>query len=152
MAKKTVSRPLALVRMMAPCCILALMALPAVGQDHIFLDYDSIPNCGIMKDGTFFNIGQSRSAYHMVVKDGIQTEYVQDGKYFVRSRMEWISACSYRSVVVEVTIPDYNVKPGESATTEILKTLCDEYVEFKAQMNGKEMVFVLHKQNTPPCP
>lgn len=132
--------------------ILVFLAVPVFGQDHIFLDFDSVPNCTIIKEGTFLNIDQPRSAYYMVVKDGVQTEYVQDGKYYVRSRMEWLSACSYRSVVIEVTIPGYNVKPGESATTEILQTLCKEYVKFKAHMGDKEIESVLHKMDTPPCP
>jgi hypothetical protein len=132
--------------------IFILPAIPMQGQDHIFLDFDSVPNCEIMKDGTFLSIDHPRTDFYMVVKDGVQTEYVQDGKYFVRSRMEWISDCSYRSYVFEVTIPDYNVQLGESATTVILSTLCDEYVKYKAQMKGKELVSVLHKQNTPPCP
>ncbi|MFZ1692414.1 MAG: hypothetical protein WAT74_04365 [Flavobacteriales bacterium] len=130
---------------------LVLLASPVVGQEHLFLDFDSVPDCDILKDGTFLNIDQSKTAYYMVVKDGIQTEYVQDGKYYVKSRMEWLSACSYRSIVIEVTIPDYNVKPGESATTEIFQTLCNEYVKFKAQMGKSEMISVYHKMDPPPC-
>ncbi len=132
--------------------ILILGAVPAIGQEHLFLNFDSIPNCEMMKDGTFINTDQPRTAYYMVVKDGVQTEYVQDGKYYVRSSMEWLSPCSYRSVVIEVTIPGYNVKPGESATTEVLQTLCNEYVKFKAHMGKSELTSVYHKMDTPPCP
>jgi hypothetical protein len=128
-----------------------LLASPALGQEHIFLDFDSIPQCDIMKNGTFISVDQPRSAYYMVVKDGIQTEYVQEGKYYVKLRMDWLSTCSYRSVVVEVTIPGYDVKPGEIATTEILQTLCEEYVKFKAQMGKNELISVYHKLDTPPC-
>jgi len=131
---------------------LVLLASPVVGQEHLFLDFDSVPDCDILKDGTFLNIDQSKTAYYMVVKDGIQTEYVQDGKYYVKSRMEWLSTCSYRSVVIEVTIPGYNVIPGESATTEILQTLCGEYVKYKAHMGKNEMISVYRKMDTPPCP
>jgi len=129
-----------------------LLAFSAIGQEHLFLDFDSIPNCEMMKDGTFINTDQPRTAYYMVVKDGVQTEYVQDGKYYVRSRMEWLTPCSYRSVVAEVTIPGYSVKPGESATTEILQTLCNEYVKFTANMGKSELTSVYHKMDTPPCP
>jgi len=47
------------------CFILVFLAVPVFGQDHIFLDFDSIPNCAIIKEGTFLNIDQSRSAYYM---------------------------------------------------------------------------------------
>lgn len=112
-------------------------------QKHILLAPEAVPNCGLMKNGKFASVDYSPAEYHMVVADGIQTEYIENGQ-FVKSKMEFISDCEYRTTILEVTIPDYFAKPGDFLTTKILKTQ-GKYIAIKTTMFGKEYDFVYIK-------
>lgn len=116
-----------------------------IAQENIFLEPDKEPNCGILKNGKFASISYSPKEYHMIVKDGIQTEYVENGQY-VKSKMEFLNECEYKTTILEVTIPDYFAKAGDFLTTKILQTQC-EYIKVKSTMFGKEYEFVYVKMN-----
>jgi hypothetical protein len=113
-------------------------------QNNIFLEPDKVPNCEMMKNGKFGSTNYDPKEYYMIVKNGIQTEYVSDGKYYVKSKMEFIKPCEYKTTILEITIPDYDKKVGEFLTTEILETQC-EYVKVKSTMYSKDYEFVLVK-------
>lgn len=115
----------------------------AFAQKHILLAPDAVPNCGLMKNGKFASVDYSPAEYHMVVADGIQTEYIENGQ-FVKSKMEFIGDCEYKTTILEVTIPDYFAKPGDFLTTKILKTQ-GRYIAIKTTMFGKEYDFVYIK-------
>ena len=115
-------------------------------EEFIFLSPDKVTNCESMKQGKFESIAYSSSDYFMVIKDGFQTEFVADGKYYVKSKIEFINKCTYKSTVLEVTIPDYNVKKGEFATTDIVETQL-EFIKIKTKMGDKELLTVLRKIN-----
>ena len=115
-------------------------------QNNIFLEPDKETNCEIMKNGKFGSTNYDPKEYYMIVKNGIQTEYVSDGKYYVKSKMEFIKPCEYKTTILEITIPDYDKKVGEYLTTEIIATQC-EYIKAKSKMYGKEYEFVLVKMD-----
>ncbi|MEQ1733139.1 MAG: hypothetical protein ABL940_05670 [Bacteroidia bacterium] len=114
------------------------------GQENIFLAPDKIPNCETMKDGKFKSANYALSDYYMIVANGIQTEYISEGKYYVKSKMEFINTCEYKTTIVEITIPDYDKKVGEFLTTKILETEC-EYIKVRSRMYDKDYEFVLEK-------
>ncbi len=114
-------------------------------QNNIFLDPDKIPNCNIMKNGKFASTSYSPKEYYMIVKDGIQIEYLENGQY-VKSKMEFLNDCEYKTTILEVTIPDYFAKVGDFLTTKIIETQC-EYIKLKSIMFGKEYEFIYVKLN-----
>ena len=114
-----------------------------IAQEHIFVNPDKKPKCSIMKNGTFSSINYTFKQYHMVVKNGIQTEYLENGQY-VMSKMEFLNECEYKTTVLKVTIPNYFVKPGDHIITKILQTQ-HEYIKVKSVYLGKEFEFVFIK-------
>ncbi|CAH0336033.1 hypothetical protein FVB9288_01705 [Flavobacterium sp. CECT 9288] len=114
-------------------------------QENIFLEADKVPNCGIMKSGKFASTSYSPKEYYMIVKDGIQTEYVENGQY-VKSKMEFLNDCEYKTTIIEVTIPNYFAKAGDFLTTKIIQTQC-EYIKIKSIMFDKEYEFVYVKMD-----
>jgi len=114
-------------------------------QEHIFLEPDKVTNCGILKNGKFASINYSPKEYYMIVKDGIQTEYIENGQY-VKSKMEFLNECEYKTTILEVTIPNYFAKVGDSLTTKILQTEC-EYIKIKSTMFDKDYEFVYVKMD-----
>lgn len=116
-----------------------------IAQNSIFLDPDKEPNCEIFKNGKFASISYSPKEYYMIVNNGIQIEYIETGQY-VKSKMEFINECEYKTTILEVTIPDYFAKTGDFLTTKILQTQC-EYIKVKSIMFGKEYEFVYIKMD-----
>ncbi|WP_409415846.1 hypothetical protein [Flavobacterium sp. PS2] len=116
-----------------------------IAQENIFLDPDKEPNCEELKNGKFASIGYSPKEYYMIVKDGIQTEYIENGQY-VKSKMEFLNECEYKTTILEVTIPNYYAKVGDFLTTKILQTQC-EYIKVKSTMFDKDYEFVYVKMN-----
>ncbi|KFF16056.1 hypothetical protein [Flavobacterium hydatis] len=116
-----------------------------IAQENIFLDPDKEPNCEELKNGKFASISYSPKEYYMIVKDGIQTEYLENGQY-VKSKMEFLNDCEYKTTILEVTIPNYYAKVGDFLTTKILQTQC-EYIKVRSTMLGKDYEFVFVKMN-----
>ena len=126
--------------------LLTFNSVLAQTEEFIFTSPDKVTNCKSMQSGRFESTTYSPSDYYMIIKDGFQTEFVAGGQYYVKSKIEFKDKCSYKSTVVEVTIPDYNVKPGEFATTDIVETQC-EFIKIKTKIGDKELLTVLKKIN-----
>ena len=119
------------------------------GQVHWLVNADSIPDCNLIKSGKFINKESNEKAtegYSIVFENGIATEYINNGAYYLKSRVEFISECKYKSTVIEVTIPNYNLGPGTIIQTEIINTAtADNLVEIKSTINDKSSYFALQK-------
>lgn len=124
---------------------LCLCSLSLFSQEYIFLSPDKVPDCSILKKGgTFKSQELSTDDYTMVVSGDVITEYVQHKKYYLKSRIEFISPCTYTSRVIEVTIPAYSVKPGAVVETEILQTQGNA-IRLKTRLGDKSVIAVLEK-------
>ena len=128
--------------------LLTILSYSTKGQaieDHIFLKPDKNANCAMLKKGKFLSVKYDSIQYYLIANNDIVTEYVSDGKYFIKTKREFLNKCKYRSTIVEVTIPNYNMKVGDTITTEILETECD-FVKIRIKMGATELTTVLVKQ------
>lgn len=129
--------------------VICFFANKADAQQHWLMNADSIPNCDLIKTGKFINKitdSQSTPDYYLVYDDSTVTEYLNGGAYYVKSKITYESACKWKSEVVEVTIPDYDVQPGFIIHTEILTTsTVDNLIKIKVISAGEEYIFVLEK-------
>ncbi len=116
-----------------------------LAQEMIFLMPDKVPNCAMIKHGVFKSSDYSIEQYYIVAKQDTVFEFVSEGKYYVKTKREFTTDCSYKSTVIEVTIPDYNVKPGTIIQADILETECN-FIKMKVKMGIKEIITVLEKQ------
>ncbi|WKL48262.1 hypothetical protein Q1W71_00495 [Flavobacterium pectinovorum] len=116
-----------------------------IAQKQNFSNPDKKTNCKMMKNGTFLNKDLTYAQYHMVIKNGIQTEYIENG-YIIKSKMEFLNECEYKLTVLENTIPKHFIKAGDFLTTKILQTQ-GKQIKIKSTMFGKahELYFIKMK-------
>lgn len=125
---------------------LLFISSSAFGQnnEYIFLDPDDLPNCKAITNGKFKTATSSINDYIMEISDNVITEYVQDKKYYVRSKLKFTTPCSYTATIIEVTIPNYNLKPGTVFSNEIIET-DHNFLKIRARLNDKEYITVIEK-------
>lgn len=123
--------------------------ISANSQIHWLINQDTTIHCEIIQTGKFINKitdSESTLGYYVIIKDGYATEYVENGKYFVKSKIKFENPCKYESTIVENTIPNYNVKIGDKIYTEIIETaLADKLIKIKSKMSGDWQTFVWEK-------
>lgn len=127
--------------------LLLLFILPTTiyaQNEHIFLYPDSTTNCQSMASGKFKEVNTSSKEYVLEISGNIITEYVQNRKYYVRSKLRFTNSCSYTATITEVTIPNYNLKPGAIFNNEILET-SNKFIKIKARQEDNEAIIVLEK-------
>ncbi len=57
----------------------------------------------------------------VIIKDSIHTEYVEDEKYYIKSKLEWINDCEYNATVTEFTWPKFKFPIGEVLNVKLIK-------------------------------
>lgn len=87
-----------------------------------FLSFAVAPHtdCSIMKQGTF-TYGKKKSKVVVKIKEYTHTEYHNDGKFYMVSKIKWIDYCSYTATLVENTVPYLPIKVGTELTVNITK-------------------------------
>lgn len=69
---------------------------------------------------------------YVTINDSIHTEYIEDGKYYIKSKLEWINKCEYNATVTESTWPKFNLPIGEVLNSKIRKVKNDTlYLDLK---------------------
>lgn len=108
--------------------LLILILLTSLGlkaQDRIIPDRDNVPNCQLMSGGKYINMetdDRVTSGYYAIIKDGVEIEYVEDGKYYLKSTLAFKDKCTYKMTIVECTIPDFIFQKGDEIYSEIVET------------------------------
>lgn len=130
--------------------ILILITNVVFSQIHWLINADKVPNCELIKKGKFINkeiSGKSTESYYVVLDNNYITEFINDGEFFIKSKLEFTSDCSYKGTITEITIPDYNLPIGTIFYTEIIETATvDNLVKIKSSLeNGKEYTLVWEK-------
>ena len=129
--------------------LLTLTCQLSFSQVHWLINADSIPDCEFIKSGKFLNKESNEVAtpgYYIVFEDGYATEYLNDGQYYLKSKIEFLTDCSYESTVVEVTMPNSTIEVGTVIYTEIIETaLIDNLVQLKSDHDGEVYYFVFEK-------
>ena len=87
--------------------ILLLVVTVAKAQHNVKID------CKILNNIKLKYANNPDTTSYVVIKDKKHVEYLQGGKYFIKSDLEWISDCEYNAEMTEITLPDFPFKPGE---------------------------------------
>lgn len=106
---------------------LLLFSLIVQSQEeiHWLINKDSAKDCGFIKSGKFVNEeteNKITEGYSIEFRNGFAVEKIENGKYFLKSKITYTSECSYEMKVLETNIPGYEDVVGKTFFTEILET------------------------------
>ena len=111
---------------------------------------DAETNCELIKNGAFLNreaSGQTTRGYRIVFSGNYAIEYLDGGKYYVKSEITYINSCEYTSKVVEVTKPNFPIKIGDTFRTKIMETDTNSgLIKIQVVINGATNVIVLQRE------
>lgn len=113
-------------------------------QQNIFLTSDNPTKCQNIKAGKFLRVDMPIDKWVMTVQDNIQTEYYNDGKDYVRSRMDFADDCSYKVTIIAKSDENYPVKLGEVMVNRIVET-DRTFLKLTSEYNNKTSEFILSK-------
>ena len=107
--------------------ILFLFSLNVYSQEnvHWLVNKDSKADCSYIKSGKFVNEetgDEITKGYSIEFRGENVIEKVEDGKYYLKSKITYTSECSYEVKVLETNIPGYESVIGQTFYTEILET------------------------------
>jgi hypothetical protein len=79
-------------------------------------------NCKILHKGTFV-YGNTSEKITVVIKGSKHTEYYENGKYIIKSKLVWVSNCEYNMTMTQITIPNFPYKVGDVMNVKITKVV-----------------------------
>jgi hypothetical protein len=87
--------------------ILLLITTISMAQNNQNFD------CKILKDIKLKYAHKEGDKDYVTIKGNKHVESLEDGKYFIKSDLEWISDCEYNATMTEITLPNFPFKAGE---------------------------------------
>jgi hypothetical protein len=91
---------------------LSILALILSFNSVLFSQSKKQIDCAFLKNSKMMNISMPNGGY-VVFQDSIHMEYVDNGKYYIKSKLEWISDCEYNATVIKFTWPEFVFPIGE---------------------------------------
>ena len=120
----------------------------AQSQVHWLINKDSITDCSSIKAGKFVNEemdGKITAGYSIEIRGNEVIERLNDGEYYLKSKINFTSECSYELTVLETTIPGNENLIGTKIITEILESAkVDNLIKIRSKGNEWQE-FVLRK-------
>ena len=92
-------------------------------------------DCSVLKNGKFKYVDNPSAWF--VIKGNKHTEYLENGKYYIKSSLKWTSDCSYTMTMVKCTAPDFPFKPKDVMTVNITK-IEDGVIYFSSEVKGEK--------------
>jgi hypothetical protein len=116
---------------------LALLACLAMAANVYCQD------CSLMKKGKFVYV--DNPAAWFVIDGNKHTEYLENGKYYIESKLKWNSDCSYTMIMTKCTVPDFPYKPRDIMKVVVDK-IEDGVIYFSSAIKGNKMQGAVKKE------
>lgn len=100
--------------------------------------------CSIMRQGTFKYKDPEGDDVIVKINGESITEEHKSGKYFLMSKIKWISDCEYENMFIMTTLPKFNLEPGTLMAVTIDKVEGKD-IYFTATAKGKSYHSVFTK-------
>tara|TARA_R110002073_G_scaffold296322_1_gene462306 strand:+ start:16315 stop:16701 length:387 start_codon:yes stop_codon:yes gene_type:complete len=100
-----------------------------------FLGTSSAQNCTLLKNNSF----TYRAAKNNVLVEFKEKEYIEyhlNKKYYIKSKIEWVSDCEYYLVIEESTLPDFPFEKGTKMHI-IVTQVKGNKVYYKSSLAGR---------------
>ena len=116
---------------------------------HWLINQDSITNCNFLKRGVFINkeTGQKTTEGYTIefTKDYV-IEKFENGKYYVKSILNFTSDCNYELTINESNHSHYTEIIGQKVYGQIMETATiDKLVKIEVKMGNNSLIVVFEK-------
>ncbi|MCJ7932089.1 MAG: hypothetical protein MUW56_00225 [Chryseobacterium sp.] len=130
-----------------PVLMLVLGTLQAKAQRFDLKKPDNPAKCANIKEGKFFRINYPGGIWNMTIKNNIQTEYLNNGKDYIKSTLVFLDDCTYKAIVIEKTDQNNPIKVGDVFSNKITQTQ-DNYLKILTRIEDSqtELIYVKAKQ------
>ena len=91
--------------------------------------------CEKLHNGTF-KYGNVSDEIKVVINGENHIEYHDNGKYYIKSKLNWKSECEYDMTMIEITIPNFPNKVGDVMNVKI-KKVEGNVISYIATVQGK---------------
>ncbi|MBP8066435.1 MAG: hypothetical protein KAY31_03065 [Flavobacterium sp.] len=78
-------------------------------------------DCKVLKDCRLRYMDIDDPNSYIVIKGDKITEYLNNGKYYIKSELKWINDCEYQAKIIEINVPEFPFGPGTSMNVQINK-------------------------------
>ncbi|MEG0925316.1 MULTISPECIES: hypothetical protein [Chryseobacterium] len=105
--------------------ILVLAATQVKSQKTEQKTPDNPTKCSNIKEGKFVRSNYPESIWYMTIKDNIQTEYLNNGKDYIKSTLVFVDDCNYKAIVMEKSDKTDPIQVGEVFNNKVVATQDD---------------------------
>jgi len=112
-------------------------------QEHFLLP-DSPAKCHLIKEGKFIKEGDSAKNWNIVIKKDSQREYTNNGKDYIKYKIEFLDDCTYKTTVTGKSDGKNPVRIGDIITNKIIET-DHQFIKIQSLYFNKADEFVLEK-------
>jgi hypothetical protein len=92
-------------------------------------------DCQILHKGTF-KYGSASNEVIVKIKGKKHTEFHNNGKYIIESKLDWVNECEYNMTMTKVTIPDFPYRSGDIMNVKIEKVIGNE-IYYTSTVKGR---------------
>lgn len=112
-------------------------------QEHFLLP-DSPAKCHLIKEGIFIREGDSAKNWNIVIKKDSQREYTNNGKDYIKYKIEFLDDCTYKTTVTGKSDGKNPLRIGDVITNKIIET-DHQFIKIQSLYFNKADEFVLEK-------
>ncbi|WP_313001539.1 hypothetical protein [Chryseobacterium gleum] len=105
---------------------------------------DNPPKCANIKEGKFVRPNYPEGIWHMTIKDNIQTEYLNNGKDYIKSTLVFVDDCNYKAIVMEKSDKNDPAQIGDVFNNKIVATQ-DNLLKVNTKIEGTQFDVVYVK-------
>jgi hypothetical protein len=78
-------------------------------------------DCKMLKNAKLRYADAPNRTDYVVINNNKHVEYLENGKYYIKSDLDWINECEYNATMTEITLPNFPFKAGEVMNVKFQK-------------------------------
>lgn len=127
--------------------LLMLIFSQVKSQKTAFDKPDQPAKCKNIREGKFLRPNYPEGIWYMTIKDNIQTEYLNNGKDFIKSTLVFVDDCNYKAIVLDMTANDNRIHIGDVFSNKIVETQDNVLkVHTKVENSQYELIYIKAKK------
>jgi hypothetical protein len=78
-------------------------------------------DCSVLKHAKLKYVNYSDTSTYILINGDQHIEYYANEKYYIKSKIKWVSDCEYIMTMTDITLPDFPYHPGDYMDVKIEK-------------------------------